>query len=147
MRDVAVELMKRRYGRGPQRLYFVGSSGGGREGLTVAQRFPSDFDGICSRVPVINWVGLQAAGTRVGVAQMGPGWLGPDKIKLVHDAVLAVCDQRDGLADGIVSDYEGCRRAFDVTTLRCPARVATRSDCLSEPETKTVQAPSRWSRS
>ena len=64
VRDVAVELMKRRYGAAPAKLYFVGSSEGGREGLTMAQRYPADFDGILSGVPVINWVGLQAAGTR-----------------------------------------------------------------------------------
>ena len=96
VRDVAVELMKRRYGSAPKKLYFMGSSEGGREGLTMAQRFPDDFDGIFSRVPVINWVALQAAGTRAGVAQFGAGWIGPDKVKLVHDAVLAACDARDG---------------------------------------------------
>jgi hypothetical protein len=118
VRDAAVELMKRRYGSPPRRLYFVGSSEGGREGLTMAQRFPADFDGIFSRVPVINWTGLQAAGTRIGVAQMAPGgWLDRNAVKLVHDAVIAACDARDGLADGIVSDYEGCRQAFDARRL------------------------------
>ena len=43
----------------------------------MAQRFPGDFDGIFSRVPVINWVGLQVAGTRAGAAQFGGGWLWP----------------------------------------------------------------------
>ena len=62
VRDVAVELMKRRYGAAPKKLYFFGSSEGGREGITMAQRYPADFDGIFSRVPVINWVG--AAGRR-----------------------------------------------------------------------------------
>ena len=54
----------------------------------MAQRYPADFDGIFSRVPVINWAGLQVAGTRAGVAQFGDGWLAPDKVKLVHEAVL-----------------------------------------------------------
>jgi hypothetical protein len=62
VRDVSVVLMQRAYGRGPSKLYFVGSSEGGREGLTMAQRYPADFDGIVSRVPVINWTGLQFAG-------------------------------------------------------------------------------------
>jgi Tannase and feruloyl esterase len=138
VRDVAVVLMQRRYGRAPAKLYFVGSSEGGREGLTMAQRFPADYDGIFSNVPVINWVGLQAAGTRVGVSQLGGGWLAPDQVKLVHDAVIAACDQRDGLADGIVSDYEGCRQVFDATKLACKPGVA--SACLSEAQLKTVRA-------
>ena len=62
VRDTAVELMQRAYGKRPDKLYFMGSSEGGREGLTMAQRYPADFDGIFSRVPVINWVGLQHAG-------------------------------------------------------------------------------------
>ena len=35
VRDVAVDLMVRAYARGPEKLYFVGSSEGGREGLTM----------------------------------------------------------------------------------------------------------------
>ena len=53
----------------------MGSSEGGREALTMAQRYPQDFDGIFARVPVINWVGLQHAGTRSGVVTMGEGWI------------------------------------------------------------------------
>ena len=138
VRDVAVVLMQRRYGRAPAKLYYVGLSEGGREGLTMAQRFPGDFDGILSGVPVINWVGLQAAGTRAGVAQFGDGWIGPDQVKLVNDAVIAACDQLDGLADGIISNYGGCKRVFDATKLTCAAGVET--GCLSEAQLNAVKA-------
>jgi feruloyl esterase len=137
VRDVSVDLMKRRYRKAPAKLYFFGSSEGGREGLTMAQRYPADFDGIYSRVPVINWAGLQVAGTRAGVAQFGEGWLAPDKVKLVHDAVLEACDLLDGLKDDIVADYEGCLRAFDVSKLRCTA--GPTPGCLTEPQLKAVQ--------
>ena len=136
VRDVAVELMKRRYGRPPSRLYFAGSSEGGREALTMAQRYPRDFDGVYSRVPVINWTGLQAAGTRMGVSQMGSGWLPPDKVQLLHDAVLARCDRLDGLADGIVSDTAGCERSFDPATLQCAPGANAR--CLSAAQVEAV---------
>jgi len=138
VRDAAVDLVKRRYGEAPKKLYFFGSSEGGREGITMAQRYPADFDGIFSRVPVINWVALQVAGTRAGVAQFGDGWLAPENVKLVHEAVAAACDARDGLTDGIVGDYEGCMRVFDVDKLRCTAAPAT--GCLTEPQVKAVQA-------
>jgi hypothetical protein len=146
VRDVAVALMQRRYGRGPLRLYFVGFSEGGREGLTMAQRFPDDFDGVFSGVPVINWVGLQSAGTRMGVAQFGGGWLGPDKVKLVHDAVMAACDKLDGLADGIVSNTEACSRVFVAAKFACAPGGATA--CLSEAQlnaVKTLHAPLAFS--
>jgi feruloyl esterase len=138
VRDVAVALMQRRYGRGPSKLYFAGSSEGGREGLTMAQRFPGDYDGVFSGVPVINWVGLQAAGTRAGLAQSGRGWLGPEQVKRVHDAVIAACDGLDGLADGIVSNPEACRRAFDEAKLVCTMDDA--KGCLSEEQLNAVKA-------
>jgi feruloyl esterase len=92
VRDAAIMLIEQAYGSKPDKIYFVGSSEGGREGLTMAQRYPDDFDGIFARVPVINWVGLQHAGTRAGLATMGDGWIRPAQVKLVHDAVLAACD-------------------------------------------------------
>ncbi|HSH91904.1 MAG TPA: tannase/feruloyl esterase family alpha/beta hydrolase [Ramlibacter sp.] len=138
VRDVAVTLMQRAYGSGPEKLYFVGSSEGGREGLTMAQRYPRDFDGIFSRVPVINWTALQHAGTRNGVASMGEGWLRPAQVKLVHDAVLAACDAADGVADGVVSNFDGCLRTFDPAKLRC-ATGAGGDTCLNESQVRAVQ--------
>jgi hypothetical protein len=138
VRDVAVALMQRAYGRAPEKLYFMGSSEGGREGLTMAQRYPQDFDGIFSRVPVISWTGLQHAGTRNGIATMGDVWLRPAHVKLVHDAVLARCDAADGLADGIVSNAPGCLQSFDPASLRCAAGV-TGDGCLSESQVQAVR--------
>ena len=137
VRDVAVEVMKRGYGQGPEKLYFVGSSEGGREGLTMAQRYPQDFDGIFSRVPVIHWTGLQHAGLRDGMALMNGGWMAPAQVKLVGQAVLAACDAADGLADGVVSDPVGCRQLFDVRKLQCEG--AASDSCLTAPQVKAVQ--------
>src|SRR6185503_7869993 len=137
VRDVAVSIMKTVYGRVPTKLYFVGSSEGGREGLTMAQRYPADFDGIFSRVPVIHWTGLQHVGLRDGLATMGDGWIRPPQVKLVHDAVLAACDAADGVVDGIVSDPVGCRQRFDVTRLRCAG--APSEQCLSDAQVRAVQ--------
>ncbi len=137
VRDVSVAIMRLAYGHAPRRIYFVGSSEGGREGLTMAQRYPKDFDGIFSRVPVINWTLLQHVGLRDGLALAGEGWIPPAKIKLVHDAVLAACDAIDGAADGLVSDPVACRQRFDVTRLRCTA--AANDSCLSEAQVRAVQ--------
>lgn len=138
VRNVSVELMKRAYGRGPEKLYFVGSSEGGREGLMLAQRYPAAFDGIFSRVPVIHWTGLQFAGARNGAALLDGGWLNPARVKLVHEAVLARCDALDGLADRIVSNAQACLSVFDPATLQCPAG---RDDdgCLTAAQVQAVR--------
>lgn len=137
VRDVSVALAQRAYGRAPVKLYFMGSSEGGREGLTMAQRYPDAFDGIFSRVPVIHWTGLQHAGLRDGLATVGDGWIRPAQVQRVHQAVLAACDAADGLADGIVSDPVGCRQRFDVRQLQCT--VMASGDCLTAPQVQAVQ--------
>lgn len=138
VRNVAVELMKRAYGRAPEKLYFVGSSEGGREGLTMAQRYPAAFDGIFSRVPVIHWTGLQFAGTRNGAATFAEAWLNPAHVKLVHEAVLRACDAADGVVDLVVSNAEACRRSFDPNKLLCAAGAAPDS-CLNPAQISAIQ--------
>jgi len=146
VRDVALTVIRNAYGERPTRLYFFGSSEGGREGLVMAQRYPDAFNGIFSRVPVIHWTGLQHAGLRDGIATMGPGWLRPAQVKRVHDAVLAACDSLDGLADGVVSDPVACRKRFDIATLRCAGATAD-DTCLTPPQeaaVRTLQSPLRF---
>jgi hypothetical protein len=141
VRDVAVEIARVHYGTAPRRVYYYGGSEGGREGLTMAQRFPADFDGNVSAVPAINFTGLQAAGARNGIALMGNGWLSPAKVKTLHKAVLDGCDTLDGLADGIVSRYGACRTAFDPKKLRCPDGRDS-ENCLTDVQIAAVEAPS-----
>jgi feruloyl esterase len=119
VRDAALELMTRAYGKRPDKMYFMGSSEGGREALTMAQRYPEDFDGILARVPVINWAGLQHAGLRSGLVTMGEGWIHPAQVKLVADAVRKACDKADGSDDGLVEDPVGCKASFKPETLHC----------------------------
>lgn len=137
VRDATVVLIQRAYGKKPDKMYFMGSSEGGREGLTMAQRYPDDFDGIFARVPVINWVGLQHAGTRSGLVTMGEGWINPAQVKLVGDAVRAACDKADGSDDALVQDPVACKAAFKVETLRC-ADGKSGDQCLNEAQIKAV---------
>jgi len=134
--DAARALMERAYGKPPEKMYFMGSSEGGREGLTMAQRYPDDFDGIFARAPVINWVGLQHAGTRAGLATMGDGWIRPAQVKLVADAVLKACDRADGSEDLLVEAPVDCKAAFKPETLRCTERQS--SDCLNDAQINAI---------
>jgi len=140
VRDAAVRVATDFYGRKPDRLYYFGGSEGGREGLTMAQRFPADYDGIVSTVPVINFTALQTAGNRSGIVQQNGGWLSRGKLTLLRKAVVAACDADDGLADGIISRYEDCTKKFDPKTLRCDSGADTGDTCLSDAQLKAVLA-------
>jgi Tannase and feruloyl esterase len=144
--DAAVDVMVRAYGKRPDKMYFMGSSEGGREALTMAQRYPEDFDGILARVPVINWVGLLHASNRSGLVTMGEAWIRPAQVKLVADAVRAACDKADGSDDLLVEDPVGCKASFKPETLRC-AEGQSGDQCLTEQQIaaiNTLHAPYKF---
>jgi feruloyl esterase len=146
VRDAAVSVMRKAYNQAPAKLYFVGSSEGGREGLTMAQRYPADFDGVFARVPVINWTALNHASAQSGVVTMGDAWLAPQHVKLVHDATLAGCDAEDGIADKLIANPRACQAKADLAGLACKPGQAPDA-CLSEKQMAAVTAlrsPARW---
>ena len=138
VRDAAVDVMRAYYGRPPQRMYYFGGSEGGREGLTMAQRFPADYDGIVSVVPVINWTGLFHAFVRNQVPQF-EGWLEPAKAPLLARATADACDTLDGLADGVVNNYMACQGRVNLQSLRCPGGNDAGPQCLSDAQLRLVQ--------
>lgn len=141
--DVAVALVKVRYGEVPKRMYFVGGSTGGREAMKVVDRWPEDYDGVLAAYAAWNQIESDLQFIRVSQAMYarGPkgqsGWLPSAKTKLLRDAVLNACDAQDGLKDGIVSDPAGCN--FDAASLRC-ADGKDRKGCLSDGQERTVAA-------
>nr|WP_244196245.1 tannase/feruloyl esterase family alpha/beta hydrolase [Paraburkholderia susongensis] len=127
--DVALALIERAYGSLPQRMYFAGGSTGGREGYTVMQRFPDDYDGVIANSPALNFSGVRLIGVKLGQAEYGKpgGFVPPALLERVYQRTLAVCDKLDGVADGIVSDVAACRahEAEIIDSLRCAAPEST----------------------
>jgi feruloyl esterase len=122
-RDAAIALITRAYGRAPDKIYFAGGSTGGREGYTVMQRFPDDYDGVIADSPALNFTGVRLIGIKLGQAEyVNPGgFVPPTLLDRVYQRSLAVCDKLDGAADGIVSDVPACRKreAEVLSALRC----------------------------
>jgi pimeloyl-ACP methyl ester carboxylesterase len=107
--DTVSFVMKARYGHLPQRMYFIGGSTGGREALRVAQRFPSDYDGVLAAYAAWDQVELDLQFMRTAQALYAPGgFLGGAQTKLIERTVQKTCDAEDGLRDGMISDPSGC---------------------------------------
>lgn len=137
VKDVAHALAEDFYGSRPRASYFFGGSEGGREGITMAQRFPADYDGIVSVVPVINYVGLNHSFLSAQLMQVDKAaWVGPAQIKALTEGVTRACDSLDGLEDGVVNNYMACLAKFDPAMLRCPAGGA---GCLNDKQVEVVR--------
>lgn len=140
VRDVAVDLMGAFYGQRPQRLYYFGGSEGGREGLTMAQRFPADFDGVVSVVPVVQLSMLFQSYLPHVRPQFEGGWLSPAKVQTLARFVNTQCDTLDGLADGVVNQWAACAARVDLAGLRCAGGAEGGDSCLSDAQLETVRA-------
>lgn len=113
--DVAVVIMERLYGKRPAYNYYVGTSHGGREALTVAQRYPKDYNGIIANVPIVNFSSLMLAPELIRIQEIPTkNWVTPAKVNAIRAEFLRQCDKLDGIADGVVSNYVAARSIFNV---------------------------------
>jgi len=144
-RDTALFLTRTHYRAEPARSYFAGGSNGGREALTVAQRWPTDFDGVISVFPALNFVaGTLFSAYEARLLSRPGAFLAPEQQKLVYRSVIKACDGNDGLRDGVISDEVGCH--FDPAVLHCSHK-GKASACLTGPQIATIKAlsaPLRW---
>ena len=86
----AREIVKGHYHHKVKRTYFEGCSNGGREALMAVQRNPTLFDGVISRAPAFNWVGIMGAFNRTAKALAAPGGaMSAAKVSTLAHAVLA----------------------------------------------------------
>ncbi|HEY1572564.1 MAG TPA: tannase/feruloyl esterase family alpha/beta hydrolase [Pseudonocardiaceae bacterium] len=111
------------YGHAARYSYFYGCSTGGRQGMDEAQRFPSDYDGIVSGAPAINFTTMVPAEIWPALVMNASGDALPVcKEDAFTGAVVAACDGLDGVVDGVISDPAACR--WDPHSL-----VGTRTPC------------------
>jgi hypothetical protein len=154
--DAAMVIIERIYGERPRFNYYVGNSQGGREALTVAQRYPADYDGISATVPVVSLSSLMLAPVLIRIHEKpAANWVTPAKVNAIRGEFMRQCDKLDGLADGVINNYMGCRSIFDVTqgaanrmpwaAKRCPNNVdsnpadTSANACLTDGQISTLQ--------
>ncbi len=133
----AKELSQAYYGRAPRRAYFNGCSNGGRQALMEAQRYPDDFDGIIAGDPALGTLGqIRRTLTFQQTLSSGDRFLPATKLKVLSKAVVASCDGRDGLVDGLITDPRAC--GFRPETIACSGPDGP--DCLTSGQIETVKA-------
>jgi feruloyl esterase len=128
------------YGKMPDRSYFAGCSGGGRQGMMFTQRFPEYFDGVIAGAPAMS----VATGASISVAwesitynSIAPTDANGNHIlsqafsnadlTLVANTILQACDAKDGVVDGSINNVTAC--TFDPAVLQCAG--AKDATCLS----------------
>ena len=155
-RDAAMVIIERMYGELPRFNYYTGTSQGGREALTVAQRYPADYDGIIANVPIVNFSSLMLAPELIRIQEKPlANWVTPVKVNAIRGEFMRQCDSLDGLVDGVINNFQACRAVFDVTqgspnrtpwaSKRCPNNVdpnpadTTPNACLTDGQIATLQ--------
>jgi len=131
-------VIETHFGTAANRSYFNGCSGGGRHALTSAQRYPDDFDGIVAGASSWNSMVMDAA--RVGINRLvnrtASSAIPASKYPMIHKAVLAACDARDGVSDSVIENPMACR--FDYASLQC--RDADGAACLTAAQVQSAKA-------
>ena len=119
------------YGASPHHSYYNGCSAGGRQGISVASRYPDLFDGILVGSPALDWnrflgateVWASFVATNTSRAIPLPQWSA-----IVTPEILRQCDLLDGRMDGIIADPSLC--SWNPETLLCRPEDNV-ADCLS----------------
>ncbi len=130
------------FGHGPRYSYFAGCSTGGHQALAAAQRYPDDYDGIIAGDPGNNRANLNLTflwhfQNNHAKGDNATPILTPDKLRLVHKAVVEACDALDGVKDGVINDPRQCK--FDVASLaRKPG--SDEAQCLTPPQVEAMKA-------
>ena len=131
----AKELIKAFYGREAGHSYWSGCSGGGREGLLQAARYPDEFDGVIAGDPANVRRNAWALWLAVQTFKEPEARIPADKYPMIHQFVLDACDAQDGLKDGLISEPERCH--VDFKALEC--RGADGASCLTPRQVQSAQ--------
>lgn len=128
---IAKHATREYFGNGPSYSYFTGCSGGGRQGLELAQTFPEAFDGILAAAPAAYFETLLVAGYWLTLLMKRQNiTLSRCEVEAFTAAAVEQCDRLDGLEDGVISHPSYCQ--FDAHAL-----VGSNFTCDGEQRTYT----------
>ncbi|MGQ0634044.1 MAG: tannase/feruloyl esterase family alpha/beta hydrolase [Planctomycetaceae bacterium] len=109
MTVVGKALVQTFYGKPARYAYFVGNSGGGRQAMEEAQRFPEDYDGIYAGCPAVYWARFIVGDLWPQVVMLeAKNWVSKEKLRALNAALMEACDADDGVRDGSIDDPLSC---------------------------------------
>ncbi|PWN35620.1 tannase-domain-containing protein [Meira miltonrushii] len=128
--------------------YYLGSSVGGARGLSAAQVYPDDFDGIMAGCPAINFMQMNTAQLATSSVHNKTTPIGKTGfftrgalVGPIKDVVLQQCDGLDGVVDGVISDPSKCKPQLEKELL-CGTNTKygkTNATCLTQDQIKASQ--------
>jgi len=138
MAEVAKSLIAHYYAAPAKQSYFMGCSGGGMQGLSLAQLYPNDYDGIMAGAGGVGMLPLSTRMLWTALSQeKNPAQrLSDAQWSAVTNAATKACDADDGVIDGVVENPARC--GFDPGALQCAADEANDS-CLAALQVETVR--------
>lgn len=119
---MARELIRRVYGKTPDRSYFGGCSNGGRHAMVAASRYAQWYDGVLAGAPALTlplssvaqlWGAQRYLTVATDPSNLATAFT-PSERQRVARAILDRCDALDGLADGLVQATAECQAAFNL---------------------------------
>jgi len=152
--NAAKTVIKAYYDADPEYSYFEGCSTGGNQGLTEAQRYPYDFDGIVAGDPGHFYQALNIS--HIWKLQRMfrndfEGMLAYDtdgdgsfdslkKLEMLAEAVMDKCDANDGITDGVIDNPLSCDfdPDVDLSGMMCAGDVNA-DGCLTTVQLQTIK--------
>lgn len=130
-------ITERFYAAPPKYSYFMGCSGGGKQALVQAQRFPWNYDGIVAVEPSNTTItGVVLLWNAIAMHDVdGRPLFTQTDIQTLHDGAVAQCDKLDGLKDGVIGEPLQCD--FDPGALLC--KRGQLSACLTSRQIEAVR--------
>ncbi|RSL91709.1 hypothetical protein CDV31_015396 [Fusarium ambrosium] len=111
---IAKDVINSYYGKPPSYSYWNGCSQGGRQGVMLAQQFPTAYDGIIAAAPGMYWAEMFFSNIwptfYMEITKQYPRGCELNELMAI---ATSICDSLDGVEDGLISDPEGCRAAFN----------------------------------
>lgn len=106
---IGKSLVNSFYGRAPEYSYWSGCSQGGRQGMMLAERYPTAYDGIAASAPAQSFTKFTSSLYYPLLLRI---WHNVNplvcELDFLTEEAIAACDPLDGVVDGLVSNMTAC---------------------------------------